>query len=96
MHADNTARERILLHWERSISDALSSRDQRGLRSLQASIDATAKTFTGAAKTRARATMARCVAARRTRADAPRPDRLRAVPSLQVPEKSRYGAPSET
>jgi hypothetical protein len=61
----NTARERILHHWERAISDALSSRDRRTLRFLQASIADTAESFTGSALARARAALARCQAARR-------------------------------
>jgi hypothetical protein len=59
------ARERILLHWNRSISDALSHHDRRALRFLQASIAETAETFSGNARARARAALARCAAARR-------------------------------
>lgn len=61
----STARERALQHWERAISDALSQHDRRYLRFLQANIAASAATFTGAAKARALATLARCAAARR-------------------------------
>lgn len=61
----STARERVLQYWERSISDALSHRNPRGLRFLQANITASSATFTGAAKARALATLARCAAARR-------------------------------
>jgi hypothetical protein len=64
MSADHdTARERILLHWDRSISDALSANDRDSLRFLQANIADTIETLTGAA--RARAALARCQAARR-------------------------------
>jgi hypothetical protein len=60
-----TARERILQHWERSISDALSSGDRDALRFLQASIADTVQTLAGNARARARAALARCMAARR-------------------------------
>jgi hypothetical protein len=59
------ARERILLHWNRSISDALSRHDRRYLRFLRDTISTTAETFDGAAKARALAALARCEAARR-------------------------------
>jgi hypothetical protein len=59
------ARERILLHWNRSISDALSHHDRRHLRFLSSNIRDTVETFDGAAKARALAALARCEAARR-------------------------------
>ncbi|MFB1488401.1 MULTISPECIES: hypothetical protein [unclassified Thiocapsa] len=66
MHDNGTtAQQRVLLHWNRSISDALSHRDRRYLRFLQANIAASTATFTGPAKTRALATLARCAAASR-------------------------------
>lgn len=65
MHDHDTARERILQHWERSISDALSSHDRGTLRFLQASIAETVESFSGNARARARAALARCQAARR-------------------------------
>lgn len=59
------ARQCILLHWDRSISDALSKNDRRSLRFLQADIAASVSGFTGSAKARGLAVMARCAAARR-------------------------------
>jgi hypothetical protein len=65
MHDHDTARERVLLHWNRQISDALSRHDTRYLRFLRDTIRTTAESFTGAAKARALAALARCEAARR-------------------------------